>query len=63
LLDFKKALSRNREYLDWELNRFVELQHIQQQAAQAGFIGTAVDTTRLTAQEIADFIWNDINGR
>jgi hypothetical protein len=58
----RRIQSRNREYLDWELNRFVELQRIQQQAALSGFIGTAVDSTRLTAEETADFIWDDING-
>ena len=58
----RRIRARNREYLDWELNRFVELQRIQQQAALSGFIGVAIDTTRLTAQETADFIWGNING-
>ena len=46
--------------LDWELNRFVELQQIQRKAAQQGFIGVEVDTTRLTAAEVAGKIWGEL---
>jgi chloramphenicol 3-O-phosphotransferase len=52
--------SRGSTYLDWELNRFVELQRIQAEAAQLGFIGVEVDTTSLTSAEVAEKIWNDI---
>ena len=56
----KRIQGRNRPELEWELNRFVELQRIQAKAAQAGFIGKQVDTSSLTLQEIADQIWEDI---
>ncbi len=51
---------RRRNELDWELNRFVELQQIQRKAAQHGFIGIEVDTTDLTVNEVADRIWKDL---
>jgi chloramphenicol 3-O-phosphotransferase len=46
---------------EWELNRFVELQHIQAEAAQEGFIGIELDTTGLSAGEVADKIWREIS--
>lgn len=52
--------SRARDYLDWELQRTVELAQIQDQAAQAGFIGTPLDTSELTAHEAAERIWQAI---
>ena len=51
---------RNRTSLDWELKRFVELQRIQRSAAQNGFIGKEVDTTKLSATEVAEQIWHEI---
>jgi predicted kinase len=51
---------RQREALDWELKRFRELQQIQADAAAQGFIGKEVDTSRLTAKDVADRIWKDI---
>lgn len=56
----KRIQNRRREELQWELNRFIELQQIQKKAAQRGFIGKEVDTTRLTAKEAADVIWKDV---
>ena len=56
----KRIQGRRRDNLDWELSRFVELQRIQAQAAQRGFIGIEVDTTRLTSAEVAEVIWKDI---
>ena len=56
----KRIRNRKRDELDWELNRFVELQHIQAKAAQRGFIGKRVDTTRLTSAEVAEVVWKDI---
>ncbi|MGE5642752.1 MAG: hypothetical protein ACM3Y8_07055, partial [Byssovorax cruenta] len=52
--------NRRREELQWELNRSVELQRIQKQAAHHGFIGKEVDTTQLTPKEAAEEIWNNI---
>jgi chloramphenicol 3-O-phosphotransferase len=52
---------RQRNELDWELSRFVELQRIQAEAARQGFIGQEVDTTNLTSAEVAEEIWKDIN--
>jgi hypothetical protein len=51
---------RRRDELDWELKRFVELQHIQREAARQGFIGKEVDTTGLSAGQAAEKIWKDI---
>ena len=56
----KRIMDRKRDDVDWELKRFVELQDIQRQAAQRGFIGNEIDTTDLTVGEAADRIWNDI---
>jgi chloramphenicol 3-O-phosphotransferase len=51
---------RRRNELDWELNRFVELQQIQRKAAKQGFIGKEVDTSGLTVEQVAEKIWKDI---
>lgn len=56
----KRIRHRRREELTWELNRFVELQRIQKHAAEYGFIGKEIDTTRLTPEEAAQEIWKDI---
>lgn len=56
----RRIRNRKRDDLDWELQRFIELQHIQTQAAQQGFIGKHVDTTGLTITEVAERIWKDI---
>lgn len=58
----KRIQKRQRDQLEWELSRFVELQRIQAKAAQQGFIGKEVDTTRLTPAEVAEEIWKDIFG-
>jgi hypothetical protein len=52
--------NRKRDGLKWELSRFVELQHIQANAAQQGFIGKEIDTTGLTSEEVTEEIWKDI---
>jgi gluconate kinase len=59
----KRIQGRQREELDWELGRFVELQRIQALAAQKGFIGKEVDTTGLSSRQVADRIWKDIFGK
>jgi chloramphenicol 3-O-phosphotransferase len=56
----QRIRNRSREKLPWELNRLVQLQHIQKEAAQYGFIGKEVDTTSLTSQEVAGAIWQDV---
>jgi chloramphenicol 3-O-phosphotransferase len=56
----KRIQNRKRDELDWELNRFIELQQIQVKAAQQGFIGKRVDTTGFTAAEVAEVVWKDI---
>jgi chloramphenicol 3-O-phosphotransferase len=56
----KRILRRQRSGLDWELNRFVELQQIQARAAQDGFIGIEVDTSALSSAEVAEEIWQEI---
>jgi len=56
----RRIRNRGREEIQWELNRFVELQRIQRKASQHGFIGKEVDTTRLTSKEAAEAIWNNV---
>lgn len=56
----RRIRQRHSNDLDWELKRFIELQHIQAGAAQQGFIGKEVDTTNLTADQAADMIWNEL---
>jgi broad-specificity NMP kinase len=58
----ERIRNRRREELQWELNRFIELQQIQKKAAQHGFIGKEVDTTGLTSKEVAEAIWKDVFG-
>ena len=52
--------NRNREDLQWELGRFVELRRIQRKASQHGYLGKEVDSTRMSPQETAKTIWEDI---
>ena len=56
----KRIQLRKRDEVEWELKRFVELQHIQAAAARQGFIGVEVDTTHLSVEQVADKIWDDI---
>jgi broad-specificity NMP kinase len=56
----KRIQDRQRSDIDWELNRFVELQQIQRDASRQGFIGIEIDTTHLTSQEASETIWTDI---
>lgn len=59
----RRIRARSRDQLEWELDRFVELQRIQAEAAQAGFIGVEVDTSNLNAVEVPEKIWKDIFSR
>jgi chloramphenicol 3-O-phosphotransferase len=56
----KRIQNRGHEEQSWELSRFIELQQIQKDASQLGFIGKEVDTTRLSSQATAEEIWEDI---
>ena len=56
----RRIHGRQRQELEWELRRFVELQRIQAKAAQQGFIGKEVNTTNLTPAEVAEQIWKAI---
>ncbi len=47
-------------FLAWELNRFRELQVIQDRNARRGDLGFVIDTTGLSIDEVADAIWRDI---
>ncbi|HPH97732.1 MAG TPA: AAA family ATPase [Anaerolineaceae bacterium] len=58
----RRIQGRQRDGLDWELSRFVELQRIQAKAAQQGFIGREVDTTHLSPAAVGEKIWKDIFG-
>jgi len=48
---------RARNSLEWELKRHVELTRIQDEAARAGNIGEPIDTTGLTAADVAHAVW------
>jgi len=56
----QRIRNRQRDDLDWELSRFVELRRIQTNAAEQGFIGIEVNTTGLTSVEVAQEIWKNI---
>jgi gluconate kinase len=56
----ERIKARQREDLDWELQRFVELKQIQSDAAQGGFIGIQVDTSGLSSAAVAEAIWRYI---
>ena len=58
----QRIRGRQRDQLEWELERFVELQRLQALAAKQGFIGKEVDTTHLTSAEVAEAIWQDLFG-
>lgn len=47
-------------FLTWELNRFRELQAIQETNARRGDLGFVIDTTALSIAEVADAIWRNI---
>jgi len=47
-------------FLDWELQRFRELQAIQDRNARRGDLGFVIDTTGFSIEEVADAIWRDI---
>lgn len=57
----KRIRHRHGDDKDRELMRFIELRQIQAQAARLGFIGKQVDTTNLSAAQVADEIWADIH--
>jgi GrpB-like predicted nucleotidyltransferase (UPF0157 family)/predicted kinase len=46
--------------LRWHLKRYKELVAIQEQAAKRGDMGFVVDTTDLTAAQVADTIWQNL---
>jgi GrpB-like predicted nucleotidyltransferase (UPF0157 family) len=50
------------EQMAWELQRFRQLMSIQAEAAQRGDLGFALDTTRLSTDQAAAAIWEDIHG-
>ena len=58
----RRIQARQRDQIEWEMKRFVELQQIQAKAARQGFIGKEIDTTNLTSAETAKAIWKDIFG-
>jgi GrpB-like predicted nucleotidyltransferase (UPF0157 family) len=47
--------------LRWHLERYKELVAIQEEAAKRGDMGFVIDTTNLSASEVADAIWLDIH--
>ena len=57
----RRILARSSDDHDWELQRFPELNAIQQAAAARGFIGRQVDTTGKTPAEVVDSIWSQLS--
>jgi broad-specificity NMP kinase len=57
----KRIRARSRDQISWELERFVELQAIQAQAAEGGFIGEEVDTTGLSVDQVVEKIWGMVH--
>lgn len=53
----KRIRKRGREQIAWELQRFRELNAIQDAAAANGDIGLPLDTTGLSSAEVARSIW------
>ena len=61
LLASDEALERRirarEERPDWYLRRYKELVAVQERAARRGDVGRPIDTTGLTAAEVVDRIW------
>jgi len=57
----ERILTRKRDNIEWELQRFVELQEIQRHASTKGFIGVEIDSSHKTVEEISDKIVEEIN--
>ncbi len=55
-----RSRSSDLDRLAWELQRFCELQAIQERNARHGDLGFVIDTTGRSAEEVADAIWRDI---
>jgi broad-specificity NMP kinase len=53
----ERIQARGGNEIEWELERFIELQEIQAKAAEQGFIGEQVDTTGLSAAQVVERIW------
>jgi len=56
-----RIVKRNRDNLEWELKRFIELQRIQRIASQEGFIGIEIDSSNKSIDEIGNTIIDRIN--
>ncbi|HRX17217.1 MAG TPA: hypothetical protein P5123_12950 [Spirochaetota bacterium] len=56
----KRIINRNSDQVDWELQRFIELNAIQEKAAKTGFIGKKFVTDGLSPSQIAERIIMDI---
>jgi broad-specificity NMP kinase len=57
----QRIRARSRDQIGWELERFIELQAIQAQAAEKGFIGTEMDTTGLCVEQVVEKIWGMVS--
>lgn len=51
----ERVINRKIDH-EWDLERFVELNKIQQTSAEKGFIGREIDTTHLSIPKVADKI-------
>jgi deoxyadenosine/deoxycytidine kinase len=56
----QRIKNRKRENIEWELNRFLELQEIQRKASTMGFIGKEINSTHKTISEMANTIIEEI---
>lgn len=58
----KNRISRRRtSQIDWELERFIELNDIQKKASRNGYIREKLLTDHKNIHEIVDIIWNKIH--
>ncbi len=52
----KRIWNRNTDQIQWELNRFRELNQILENSALKGYIGTRMDTSGLSISEVVEQI-------
>lgn len=56
----RRVRGRNRDNLHWELQRHRELTRLLNEGAARGFLGHRVDTTGRSAEEVANYIADEL---
>ncbi len=57
----RRIRGRATKHAAWELERFRELDAIMEAGAERGDLGYLIDTTELTAAQVAEVIWKNIH--